>query len=463
MKKRFFSIVSVLALLFVFAGCSGNEKGSSSGKKDDNPDKGLEVLGEAIKYDPNHLVNDGEPIDLEYWTWIEDDAVSKLIKDYEKIYPNVKIKTVIQPWEDIWTKLPLALKGNNGPALFAGHTTQHNNLINYMAPYDIPIDELRADFPSVEPHIIDGKVFYTDSVISTGNIFYNKTLWKEAGLTENDIPKTWDQLREVAKRLTKIDDSGKMTQAGFNYNGGGGYDALIMAMNYQKGQLLYSEDGKEIAFNNDITKENTKILVDFYEKDKIGSKDFGDDSTMSFGNGQSAMVYKWGWMAGELSTKYKDLEYGVFATPTFDAETVPFAYDRYNGEITPGINKNQSKEQQAVAQDFLKYLLANDKYTKENAFKNSGFPAKESLSEDKEILEHPVLRELAPRIERLIWPGPFPSTIESTSSQVIQNILYNGESVDKAVKNGADKMNKESQGDAFVSLESSYKYFDELK
>lgn len=38
----------------------------------------------------------------------------------------------------------------------------------------------------------------------------------------------------------------------------------------------------------------------------------------------------------------------------------PYAYNRYNGESTFGVNKNAPADQQAVAQDFVKYFLAND-------------------------------------------------------------------------------------------------------
>ena len=34
-------------------------------------------------------------------------------------------------------------------------------------------------------------------------VWYNTDMWKAAGLTEADYPKTWDQLLEVAKKLTK--------------------------------------------------------------------------------------------------------------------------------------------------------------------------------------------------------------------------------------------------------------------
>lgn len=63
-------------------------------------------LGQALKYDPNHLVNQGKPIQLEYWSWgdASTDPVYDMIKDYQKIYPNVKFKTKNVAWDDYWTK-----------------------------------------------------------------------------------------------------------------------------------------------------------------------------------------------------------------------------------------------------------------------------------------------------------------------------------------------------------------------
>ena len=116
---------------------------------------------------------------------------------------------------------------------------------------------------------------YIDSVINTGNIYYNKTLWSEAGLTDADIPTTWDEFIQVAQKLTKTDGS-KMTQAGFNFNGGA-YSAIYQGLNYQKGELLFSEDGKKANYNNDVTKENMQFLKDLYDKYKVGSVDFGND------------------------------------------------------------------------------------------------------------------------------------------------------------------------------------------
>lgn len=457
MWKKLVTVVLVLMVVSL-AACSSGGSSTGSGKKDTKKDKGLDPIGQTVKYDPNHLVNKGEPIDIEYWTWVDNDPAIALAKKYEKTYPNVKIKTVIQPWDDFWTKLPLALKGKNGPAIFNVHNSQNDLLMPYMAAYKIPVKDLEADFTSVPSHVVDGKIYYTDISINTGNIYYNKKLWKEAGLTESDIPKTWEEFTAVAKKLTK-EKNDKITQAGFNFNSEA-YSAMIEGLNYQKGTLLFDKDGKKVNFDNKTTKENTQFLKDLYDKEKVGSKDFGTDSSQSFGNGQSAMVYKWGWYQGELKNKYPDIDYGVFPTPTPTKDT-PFAYDRYNGESTPGINKNQTKEQQAVAQDFLKYLLANDDYSKQGALNLASFPTKKSLAKDKDILADPVLKALSNRIDRLIWPGAFPAVIESTSTQTMEDVLYNGKSVDQALKDGQAKIDKEMAKSDFKASESKYKFYNE--
>jgi multiple sugar transport system substrate-binding protein len=442
-----------------FISCSSSSNGNNGLKKDENPNKGLSVIGENVTFNPNKLVNNGEPIAIEYWTWSDNDVTKDMAKQYTEIYPNVEIKVVVQPWDDYWTKLPLALKGKNGPALFNIHNSHHDNIIQYLAPYDIAITDLEADYNSVGPHIIDGNVYYTDFAINTGNIYYNKQLWQEAGLTELDIPVTWDEFREVAKKLTKT-ENGKLTQAGFNFNGA--YNAIILGLNYQKGTLLFDASGKIVNFDNPSTIENTKFLADLYTVDNVGSPDFGDDLTISFGNGQSAMIYQWGWMQGELINNYPDIEYGVFPTPTPTEET-PFAYDRYNGESTPGINNNQTGETQAVAQDFLKFLLSGEQYSKDFSILLASFPTKKSLTNDVDILADPVLNAISKRVERYIWPGPFPSTIETTSLQVIENILYNNEDISKAIADGQNKINDNMVNVDYISLESGYKFFNELK
>ena len=73
--KRFLSFCLALILVLSLAGCSGggNTAGTSQGTQDTQADKGLEIMGDNVTYDPNHLVNDGEPITIDWWVWATED------------------------------------------------------------------------------------------------------------------------------------------------------------------------------------------------------------------------------------------------------------------------------------------------------------------------------------------------------------------------------------------------------
>lgn len=459
-NKRFSTITIVtVCILGALSGCGSTQP---KGITDTQPDKGLPVLGETVTYDPNHLVNEGKPITLEYWSWGSQgsDPVLDMIQPYAKIHPNVTIKPVNVSWDDYWTKLPLALKGKNGPAVFNIHNSYDALIRPYAADYNVDVNALTKDYTTASVHVTDGKVKYVDSVINTGNIYYNKTLWKEAGLTDKDIPATWDEFREVARKLSKWEGD-KMTQAGFNFNGGA-YNGLWQGLNYQQGQTLFSENGGKANYDNTTTANNMRFLKDLYDKDRVGSINFGNDYTQSFGNSQSAMVYAWGWLEGTMKEKYPDIDYGVFATPTPSKET-PFAYDRYNGESTPGVNSHAPKDQQEVAQDFVKYLLANDDYIRAAVKELNSFPAKKQLQDDKDILAQPVMAAIKPRVDRLIWPGSTPATMETSAATAFENVFQNGMGIDQALHEAQQQMDTDMKNSSFVPAESKYEFYGERR
>ena len=448
MKRNLSRLIStVLALVMLFTVASASAEASA-------------ILGSKIQYDTSKAINNGEDIEIEFWYWTgASDLFKSVVNQYTAIHPNVKITLVENPYDDYWTKLPLALQGSNGPAIFNVHNSYHENLINYLAPYDIPVEDLEEDFVGVSAHVIDGKVYYTDYGMMTATMYYNKAMWSAAGLTEADIPATWDQFREVAKKLTIRDEKGDLIQAGFSFNGGAQGD--VLGMQYQYGQNLFTEDGK-VTFNNDAIKTVVQRMKDIYEVDGSGDYNFGNNSGDNFGQGMIAMYLGWGFMHGLFQALWPETEFGSFEIPT-PTEDVPYAYHRYNGESTFGINKNAPADQQAVAQDIVRFFLANDQLQKEFVLANSIFPAKKSLANDSDILSVSSIAVLANHIDRYIWPGPMPSAVENNMKIALENIFYNGEDVEAALQNAEDACNEELASSEFVPVESSYAHADEAK
>ena len=455
MRKKLIAAILVSAMAVgMISGC-GTGGSDSEAEKIEVP---TEPFGDTIKYDPSVEINDGKDITVELWEWGSDDLFQEIIDGYTAIHPNVTIKLVNNPWEDYWTKLPLALDGENGPALFNVHNSYHENLINYMAPLEIPTEDLEADFNGVSAHVIDGNVYYIDYGMMTGSVYYNKDMWEAAGLTDEDIPKTWDELIEVAKKLT-IKDGDSLVQAGLNFNDDF-HQNYLLGLNYQLGENLFQEDGKTPNVNSQTMVDIMQMLVDMYEVDGIGSADFGEKSADSFGQGQSAMVIQWGHYYNTLKTTWSNIDFGVFEIPTFDGET-PYAYNRYNGESTFGINKNAPADQQAVAQDFVKYFLANDDAQVKFNLAMSTFPAKKSLADNEEIMANPSLAVLADHIDRYIWPGPMPATVENSLKKAGQDVFYNGVDIQTALDEAQESIIRDMRNSSFESVESLYAYADE--
>lgn len=476
MKKlgKILALVLSLVLMFsTFAGCgtkstegqATSEPQTTATPEPQGDSEKKPVIGSELKYDPNVPVNNGKDITIKFW--LPEDVKSiceKYVAKYEEMHPNVKFDLNISPWDDYWTKLPIAIQGGTGPDIFWMHNAYTDVMVPITEPLPesiFPLDVLRKDFRQVDLHLIDGKLYYIDMGLMSSVIMYNKQMWREAGLSETDYPKTWDELREAAKKLTKYDDAGNIVVSGFSFNGDVNFAFLVMAMNYQKGQFAFSEDGKSSIFNNPITIENMEYLRSWYTEHKIGDNK-GAVNREALGQGKTAMICDWTWIPNYIKTTFPDVEIGCFPTPSFDGN--PAAFDRNNGEATPCVSAKASAEAKAVAFDFLKYLLANDEFILEFVLFNGVFPAKYSLDNAPEILESPVHQALAKTIDKTIWPGPIPAAVEQAMKSYLQDdFLMNNVSAEDAVKKVDEVLAKDLANLSFMPVERRYQGAERFK
>ena len=412
------------------------------------------AFGDTIKYDPELPVNNGEPVTVDYWLWTSDAIWQAMADKYMEIHPNVTINVINNPWDDYFVKLPVALSSGEGPALFNMHPSKTNLVINNMAPYDIPIEDMQADYNGVDAHIIDGKVYFLDIGYMTGSIFYNKAYWKEAGLTDEDIPETWDEFFEVAKKLTVKDDDGKIVRAGWNCQNYVNSN-YIMGLNYQLGQTLFADDMKTADINNEADVKIMNMILDAYNCGDISTIDFTNEALVSFATGGTAMISSWGWLNDYMIANFPDIDFGVFEVPVFDKDNV-YAYNRLNAESTFGINANAPADQQAVAQDIVRFFLANDECMIAADLGYSCFPSKKSLADSEEIMSNMALASIKDHFDKYLYPGSLSDTFETNLLIMEQDVFYNGMSVEDALQKAEDAINEDLEYEDFTSIEDQY-------
>ena len=418
---------------------------------------------DTLTYDAASEVNGGKPITISFWVQTElEPMYTKFCDSYTALHPNVTFELTPASYEDHFTKLSMALANGTGPDMFHMHNSKTSLLVSNMKPYDpavIDLDVLRANFAGVNECLVDGSLYYLGLGRMTAGIFYNSQLWREAGLTDADIPKTWDALREVAKKLTKYNADDSIAVCGFCINQQLEY--LLQALNYQKGVPMFKKDSIEPLFN-DTFKANLQWLIDLYKVDKVGAPEIADMSALAFVQGTAAMVYNWTWLPTVMPQYNPDMEYGYFNLPTWDGET-PVAYDRNNMEVSPGLSKDISDEAYAVCNDFIRYILSNDELIVDFDLQFYLAPTKLSCAANERIVSDPVLSAVSAIQERTVYPGTYPDAYhEILRAKLYADILVNNVDIDTAIQNAYKEIMDldEFAEKQFTSLEGAYTYAD---
>ena len=127
----------------------------------------------------------------------------QLVKTYESSHPNVELEWVDVPWDTLQTKLTAAIVAGSAPALVQLNVPWAYDYALYGALR--PIDDLLGDDREnyTEGSIADltfkGKVYGFPHYNSVNVMAYNRTLFKEAGITR--IPATRDEQLDAAKKI----------------------------------------------------------------------------------------------------------------------------------------------------------------------------------------------------------------------------------------------------------------------
>ncbi len=133
--------------------------------------------------------------------------------------PAIKVHPIYSgTYQDSITKALTAVKSNDAPAMSVLLSTDMYTLIDEDAivPWDplIKTAEDRAWLQGFYPAFMEnsqtgGKTWGIPFQRSTIVLYYNKEMFKEAGLDPNHPPATWKEMAEYAQKLTKRDAVGQ--------------------------------------------------------------------------------------------------------------------------------------------------------------------------------------------------------------------------------------------------------------
>ncbi len=327
MRKKMVSTLLCTAMLAsMLAGC-----GSKNTSDADTAGEG--AASEGTTADSQDTASDGEQVTISYAVWDSNQAklIQTLADEFEEANPNIKIDIQVNGWSDYWTALEAAGTGGSLPDTF----WMHSNNIYYYGSNDQLLDltdyiansELvdLSNYPQGLDDIynIDGKQYAIPKDYDTIALWYNKTLFDEAGISYPDETWTWSDLKEAAKKLTKDDGSQYGFCAGL-HNQEGYYNFV-----YQNGGEIITDD-KRSGYDEEATIEGIEEYFS-YVSEGLSPEIYDDQARAeAIENGLCAMGLFGSWnLSGFASTD--------FMTENFDCAVLPSSNDGTRASIFNGL------------------------------------------------------------------------------------------------------------------------------
>jgi multiple sugar transport system substrate-binding protein len=214
MKHKLFALLIVLSILL--AACGG---------------KATQAPGEATKAPESTKATaapaESKPVEITFMAWGSPEELAvwqQLADDFHTANPNITVKMDVSDWDSYWTKLDTLFAGSTPPDVFAMDAPlyldwQSRDVLLNLQPYvDATPGLLDGLYPqTLQAYKVDGNYYGMPRDFQTIVMFYNKDMFDAAGLAYPTADWTWDDVREMAKKLTlDKDGDGKTDQYGFS-------------------------------------------------------------------------------------------------------------------------------------------------------------------------------------------------------------------------------------------------------
>ncbi|MFN4275904.1 MAG: ABC transporter substrate-binding protein [Ferrovibrio sp.] len=287
--------------------------------------------------------------------------IDGMAADFEKENPGIKIKAIYSgSYQDTIAKTLTAVKGGDAPQVAVILSTDMFTLIdeNAIVPFDnlAKTDDDRAWLKGFYPGFMEnsqtgGKTWGIPFQRSTVVMYWNKELFKKAGLDPNKPPQNWAELVEYGKKLTKRDASGNVATWGVQVPSSGFPYWLFQSFTTQNDVKLMNAEGNQTYFDKPAVVEALQYWVDLSQKHKIhppGIVEWGT-TPKDFFEKKAAIIWT---TTGNLTN--------IRNNAKFDFGVAMLPQGKRRGSPTGGGNfyifKSATAEQQQAAFKFAKWM-----------------------------------------------------------------------------------------------------------
>lgn len=412
MMKKGFAIM-FLSILLLLAGCGGDSitDVESSENSDGSDDKTV-----SIWY---------------YYSGKQQDLFEDLIEEYNESQDKYQLKGEYIPFDDTKKQLSVGLAGGTLPDMVIMDVVDNASFANQGVLEDITakVDEWGEvetlyEGP-LESATYDDKYYGLPVGSNALGFFYNEDLFEEAGI--DSPPETWEELIDVAHKLTTDDVKGVAVSA-----------VKSEEATFQFYPFLRSAGVEYDSLNSESAADALNLLKTLVDDGSMGSDVVNatqDDLARQFATGKIAMMVNGPWNIERLKEQNPDLNFGISEIPK----------DKEFASALGGENIAIIKDSNVDgAFDFMTWLLEPERI-EEFSSETGVFPPRKDVLENSDFWngdKHlsgfvPIMDYADPRGPSSEWPS-----ISEAIQIAIQESLTDTKIAEDALKDASEKIEK---------------------
>jgi len=283
---------------------------------------------------PCGLAGASAPVELVIWGVWNREGWRKCFDEFERRHPDIKVVTSASGGRMDEQKLMCGIAGGAPPDCInqdrfsiggwaaRGAFLQLDELIE--RDRDQP-DGVRPEefYPACWQEVLyQGHVYAIPVNTDDRALYYNEDLLKQAGYVDSagkpKPPRTWDELKEYAVKLTERDPSGKILRIGFIPNYGNSWLYLYA---WQNGGEFMSADGKRCTLDAPANVEALRYVAEVYkalggaEEVNGFAESFQTGELDPFVIGKVALVINGNWYLESIARYKPNMHFGVVPAP----------------------------------------------------------------------------------------------------------------------------------------------------
>lgn len=426
MVKTLQSLVVMVMLGMLVVACGSAPRASQSTTPAGQETAASAAQGTAAPVTVGNVSSDGRTV-VRFWYGLGGqigEVIQEQIAKYNASQDKVYVEGVFQQsYNGVQEKFQAALVSGDVPEVvqIEIHATPKFASSGALTPLE-PFFENDPDFnfdDMVPAGLLnqswEGQLYAMPINRSTPVLYYNKQLFRDAGLDPEKPPQTWQEFREVAKQLATV-EGGETTVHGYLASPNWWYfESLVWSNN---GEIM-NDDLTDLTFAEPGSGP-LQIWVDMVHQDKTarvftGEKSY-DQMVDAFATGKGAMMFQstasLGGVTREIEAKGAGkVDLGTAFMPHMEGSSTAVP----TGGAAAGIPTAVPDDKKQAAWDFIKWWIS----TEENAYwseKTGYFPVRQSsitlLEEQGYYEENPYFYTTIQQLEFAreapltpAWPG----------------------------------------------------------